>query len=197
MSRDDVKRGRTMEQRLGVRWPGLAQRMTAGAMRLRVGSRLRRALLNRAARAGFEAWSRGDLDAATFLDDPEIETHIEQTEGIPVGFDEVYHGVEGHSRVMEIWNEAWKTWRGDVADVIEVGKDGVLAYSHQFGEGYASGVELEMWGAGLYLFRRGKLVHLRARWDVNRDRLLETFSAELAAAAPNQQTVRSGSSSSQ
>ncbi len=176
MPKGEVKRGRTMQQRLGVRWPGLAQRMTASVMRRPVGSRLRRIMLLRAARDGFDAWTRGDLDAASFLDDPALETRVEQSSEIPVGFDPVYHGAEGHCRVMEIWDEAWKSWRGGVTDVFEVGQDQILGVSQMFAEGFASGVELEAWGAGLYTFRHGKLVRLEARWDVDRDRLLEAFA---------------------
>jgi hypothetical protein len=65
-----------------------------------------------------------------------------------------------------------------VTDVFEVGQDQILGVSHMFAEGFASGVQLEAWGAGLYTFRRGKLVHLEAKWDVDRDRLLEAFTRQ-------------------
>src|SRR5436309_3459385 len=51
----DTTGGRTVEHRIAVRWPGLAHLTTASVLRLPRGSRLRRAMLERSARAGYEA----------------------------------------------------------------------------------------------------------------------------------------------
>jgi hypothetical protein len=95
--------GRSVEQRIAVRWPELAHLTIASVLRLRRGSRLRRALLERTARAGYEAWNRGDLEPARAYADPEIEVHMAEGSDSPVGLDDVYYGPDGYCRAMEEW----------------------------------------------------------------------------------------------
>jgi hypothetical protein len=78
---DSVKRGRTPDQRVAVRFPPLAHAVAASVLRLPPGSRLRRSLVVRTARAGFEAWVRGDYDFLTATADPKVEVHLEQASG--------------------------------------------------------------------------------------------------------------------
>lgn len=69
-------RGRTIEQRIAVRWPGLAALTGASFSRLPIGSRLRRAFLERTVRGGYEAWNRDDMEATRAYADPEVEGKI-------------------------------------------------------------------------------------------------------------------------
>ncbi len=69
---------------------------------------------------------RGDFELVPHVDDPEVETHITQGSGTPIGFDTVYYGPEGHCRTMEIWNEAWRNWRGEIQELIEEGRDRIV-----------------------------------------------------------------------
>src|SRR5215210_2867450 len=103
-----MKQERTLAERVGLRWPNMAQRTNRWVPRLSPGSRVRSAMLRRAARIGFEAWNRGDLALVAYLDDLEVETHPAQESGVALGLDPVYYGPEGHSRAMELWNEAWR-----------------------------------------------------------------------------------------
>jgi ketosteroid isomerase-like protein len=170
-----------------VRWPGLAQVTTASVLRLPRGSRLRRTLLERAAHAAYEAWNRDDLELARAAADPEIEVHLEQAGDSPVGLDDVYHGPNGYCRSMKEWSAAWRSWRVEVEDVVEVAPNKVLLTGHHIGEGLASGAEIERWGAALYTFRRGKILRVDAFLFSDKDSVSEAVGSildgDLAAGA--------------
>ena len=161
-----------MTERAGLRWPSLLPRTAQAMLRLPQGSRVRKAMLRRAAQAAFHAWMRGDFDLVQYIDDPEIETHVVQRSGTPIGFDTVYYGPEGHCRTMEIWNEAWRGWRGEIDEVIEEERDRVLIVARVYAEGSASGIELDEWGAVRYTFREGRIVRVDAAFDPDRARAL-------------------------
>jgi ketosteroid isomerase-like protein len=169
--------GRTVEQRIATRWPGLAQRTTASVLRLPRGSRLRHSLLERSARAGYEAWNRVDLEPARAYADPEIEVRPAQGTASPVGMDDVYYGPDGYCRAMEEWAGAWRNWRVEVEDVIEVAANKVLVTARHTGEGRSSGAELEQWGAVLYTFRRGKILRVDGYLFSDRDSVSELVSS--------------------
>jgi ketosteroid isomerase-like protein len=169
MSQDSTTRGRPVEQRIGVRWPGLYHLVGTPIMRLPRGSRLRRALLERSVQAGYEAWNRDDMEAARSFADPEVEVYVAQEADLPVGLDEVYHGPDGYCQAMEEWAEAWRNWGVEVEDVIEVAQDKFLVAGRHFGEGRASGVKLEQWSAALYTIRRGKILRVDMFFLADRD----------------------------
>jgi ketosteroid isomerase-like protein len=170
--------GRTLDQRIAVRWPAVAQRATASILRLPRGSRLRRTLLERAARAGYEAWNRADLEPARASADAEIEVHFRHGgPHPPVGMDDVYYGPDGYCRSMEEWAGAWRNWRVDVEDVVEVAPDQVLITARHIGEGQASGARIEQWGAVLYTFRRGRIVRVDAHLFADRESVSEAFKS--------------------
>ena len=169
MSQESTKRGRAVEHRIGVRWPGLGPRALGAFLRLPRGSRLRRAFLERNARTGYEVWNRVDMEAARAFADPEVEVYVAQEADLPVGLDEVYHGPDGYCQAMEEWAEAWRNWRVEVEDVIEVAQDKFLVAGRHFGEGRASGVKLEQWSAALYTIRRGKILRVDMFFLADRD----------------------------
>lgn len=136
---------------------------------------MRRAMLRRAARTAFDAWMRGDFELVPYVDHPEVETRVTQGSGTPIGFDSVYYGPEGHCRTMEIWNEAWRNWRGEIEEVIEEGRDRVLFIARVYAEGAASGIELNEWGAVRYTFREGRILRVDAAFDRDRDRALDAL----------------------
>jgi hypothetical protein len=153
--------GRTAAERIAVRRPGLAHVITASVLRLPRGSRLRRTLLERAACAAYEAWNRDDYQhAARAIADAEIEVHLEQGVELPVGLNEVYYGRDGYCQAMGDWVASWRNWHVEIEDVIELAPNKVLITARHIGEGLASGVEIEQWGAALYTFRRGKILRV-------------------------------------
>ena len=129
-------------------------------------------MLLRAARIAFDAWNRGDFVLVPYIDDPEVETHVMSESGPAVGFDSVYYGPEGHCRSMEIWNEAWRTWRSEIQELIEEGRDRIVVIARVYGEGSASGIKLGGWGAVRYTFREGRILRVDAAFDLDRDRAL-------------------------
>lgn len=78
----------------------------------------------------------------------------------PVGLNDAYYGPDGYCRAMEEWAEAWRDWRVEVEDVVEVAQDKFLVTGRHFGEGLASGAKLEQWSAAMYR---------KTRWPRSRD----------------------------
>ena len=132
-------------------------------------------MLRRAAQIAFEAWNRGDFALVPYIDDPEVQTHVTQGSGVPVGFDSVYYGPEGHCRSMEIWNEAFPKWDAEIEEVIEEGRDRILIIARVHAEGSASGIKLDEWGAVRYTFREGRILRVDGAFDADRSRTLEAL----------------------
>ena len=174
MSQENTMDRLTTGQRIAVRWPGLMHLTTTSVLRLPRGSRLRRSLLERAAQAAYEAWS-GDKfrELAKAAADPEVEVYVAQGAERPVGIDDVYYGPDGYCRAMEEWNAAWRSWRAEIEDVVEVAPNKVLITARHIGEGLASGAMIEGWGAVLYTFRRGKILRVEGYVVGDRDSVSE------------------------
>jgi ketosteroid isomerase-like protein len=172
---------RTIPERAGVRWPAMAPRTMRWVLRLQAGSRVRKAMLERFARTAFLSWNRGDYALVPILDDPEVEAHFTVRDRMAVGTDDVYYGPDGHCRAMQEWNEAWREWDAEIDDVIEEGRDRVLVVARLYGEGAASGIRLDDWGAVRYTFREGRILRIDGAIDADRDRVLYTLGATEAA----------------
>jgi ketosteroid isomerase-like protein len=172
---------RTITERVGVRWPSMAPRTMQWALRLRPGSRVRKAMLERFARTAFLSWNRGDYALVPFLDHPEVESHFTVRDQMAVGTDNVYYGPDGHCRAMQEWNEAWREWDADIDEVIEEGRDQVLIVARLYGEGAASGITLDDWGAVRYTFREGRILRIDGAIDADRNRVLNALGATEAA----------------
>jgi ketosteroid isomerase-like protein len=157
------KGGRSAAHRIAVRWPGLAHLTTASVLSLPVGLRLRRTLLERAARAAYELWNSDNFrDVAKAAADPDIEVHLEEGADLPVGLEEIYYGPDGYCQAMADWADSWRSWRIEIEDVVEVAQDKVLVVARHVGEGLASGAPIEQRGAALYTFRSGKILRVDA-----------------------------------
>ena len=174
MSREDEEE-RTIAERAALRWPAIVPRAAQSMLRLPQGSRVRNAMLRRAAQIAFEAWNRADFDLVPHIDDPEVETHITQGARTPVGLDAVYYGPEGHCRSMEVWNDAWRSWNAEIEELIEEGRNRVVVVAQIHVEGSASGVTLDEWGAVRYTFREGQIVRVDAAFEPDRERALDAI----------------------
>jgi ketosteroid isomerase-like protein len=146
----------------------------ASFSRLPMGSRLRRAFLERTVRGGYEAWNRDDMEAARAYADPEVEVYVAQGSDLPVGLNEAYYGPDGYCRAMEEWAEAWRNWRVEVENVVEVAQDKFLVTGRHFGEGLASGAKLEQWSAAMYTIRQGKIIRVDMFFLADKDSVSET-----------------------
>jgi hypothetical protein len=76
---------------------------------------------------------------------------------------------------MEIWNEAWRNWRGEIDEVIEEERNRVMIIARIYAEGSASGIKLDEWGAVRYTFREGRIVRVDAAFDPDRGRALDSL----------------------
>jgi ketosteroid isomerase-like protein len=178
MSEEDrIKSRRTIEERVWVHWPSMARRTMRRVLRLPPGSRVRRAMLRRAARIIFLSWNRGDFALVPSIDDPEVETRLTVGSNVVMGVDPVYYGPEGHCRVMEDWNEAWQEWDAEIEEIIEEGRDQVLFIARVSGVGAASGIKVDEWSAARYTFREGRILRIEGALHSEKERALKALAA--------------------
>jgi ketosteroid isomerase-like protein len=95
-----------------------------------------------------------------------------------VGLDEIYHGPDGYCESMEQWAQSFRNWRAEVDEVIEEAPDRILIIARHSGEGTASGVKLEQWGAVRYTVRHGRIVRVDAFFGPDRDGAVEASSVQ-------------------
>src|SRR4029453_3029762 len=97
--------GRTLDQRLLLRFPRLTAAYVRLIGRLSANSRLRQAAIGRGVRLGVEAYNRRDLEAAVVGWDPGFEYHPGR-EWVEDGLVEpCYRGLEGYRRYAEVADE--------------------------------------------------------------------------------------------
>jgi ketosteroid isomerase-like protein len=135
-------------------------------------------MLQRFARAAFQAWNRGDFrESVPNIDDPGVETHVPQGARALIGLDAIYYGPEGHCRAMEDWNDAWQAWDADIQDVIDEAPNRVVIVARVHGVGAASGIDVNEWMAVRYTFREGRILRVDGAFDSTRERLFEALDA--------------------
>jgi ketosteroid isomerase-like protein len=98
------------------------------------------------ARAGFEAFNRGDVEGVLELLAPDVEVHSVAE----VGEEGTYHGHQGYIEWTTIWLDAWSEFHIELLEIEVVDDENVLVHSRQRGRGKGSGVEVEQ--NGIYLF---------------------------------------------
>jgi ketosteroid isomerase-like protein len=107
-------------------------------------------------RALYEAWQRGDYEAAFELIDGEIEWF-----GPPdVSNSGVARGHEGMSRSLATWVGTWDDYHFELRHLIDCGDD-VLAEGWHHGRGRSSGVEVAEDIFSVWTLRAGKVVRQR------------------------------------
>ena len=90
-----------------------------------------------AARRGFEAYNRGDLDTVIEMLSPDFV--VESVVG-NVG---TYHGRQGFLDFSVPWEEVWEEFRSDISEIEPVGDDHVLIHADQLARG-RDGIEVTM-----------------------------------------------------
>jgi hypothetical protein len=83
---------------------------------------------------------------------------------------------------MEVWNEAWREWDGEIDEVIEERRDRALIVARIWAEGAASGIKLGAWGTVRYTFRDERIVRVDPAFGPDRDRALDALGSLEAAA---------------
>jgi ketosteroid isomerase-like protein len=107
-------------------------------------------------RRSFEAFQRGDYEAAVEALDPGIEYDLTH---FPDG--QIYLGHDGVREAFRIWLGTWEDYRQVLDELIDLVGDEVLAVVREFGRGKGSGIEVERPTAGVWTMRDGKAVRIR------------------------------------
>jgi ketosteroid isomerase-like protein len=134
-----LRRRRTIDEHLLVRWPWLYVRLARAFERMPPRSRIRRALLRRGVHSAWGAWSRGDLDLVLTRYAPDAVLDAVPNM-IAAGMPPTYEGHEGIRRLAADWREAWEEMSVVPLEVLDFG-DCVLTYAR--GRVQARGLDIE------------------------------------------------------
>lgn len=159
--------GRTLDQRLSLRFPGLV-RATGGLLgRLPPRSRLRQAFLWRGVQVGLEAFNRRDFAAALAAGNyaPDFEYHPPR-EFVAAGFAEPsYRGPAGYLKFMSTWSEVFGTdLRMDPVELIDLG-DRVVMLADVPARAQASGIPVLVTFAAVWVVEKGTVIRLEGYGD--------------------------------
>ena len=161
-----------MDERILVRFPGIARQLLGAWAQLPTESRLRRVLLMRVMRQGYAALNRRDFGVVRTALDPDIELHRAQV------FLDVSGTFHGHDGYLEVWRRAFESFedlRFEPEELLDLG-DRLLVTSNLIGHGTGSGVAISQRLFQLFTLRRGLVV----RQDDFQDRAEAMHAAEVA-----------------
>ena len=105
-------------------------------------------------RASYDAYLRGDLEAALLAIDPAIEIHDHD---IPDARE--YRGLDGMFAWQADWERSWESWRWDPEDYIDAGEQ-VVAILRVYAKGRGSGVDVERVDGAVWTLSAGKCVRM-------------------------------------
>jgi ketosteroid isomerase-like protein len=177
MSRE--ARPRSLDERLLIRSPALTRAFGYAWSRLPPKSRLRRAVVARITRLGYEAANRRDFDVVLAFFHPDYELHFDES---PIGGfvpPDLVGAHRGHEAFLRVWKEAVQAFelRIEHDEVIDFG-DRLLACGRQMGQGAASGIEVDQPVFQLFTLRRGLVI--REEDFADRDKALAAASRRVA-----------------
>jgi len=157
--------GRTLDERILLRFPWFADAVAQLLSKLPPRSRLRRAALGRAVKLGSEAYNRRDLDALLLGYHQDLE-YFPGREWVKAGLAEpCYRGHDGYRRYVAATSEVW----GDEnyimpSELIDLGDRFVLLATVPM-RGQASGVSLTQAFAYIGVLKDGKIIRLQEFYD--------------------------------
>jgi ketosteroid isomerase-like protein len=153
-----IRRRRTLDEQLLVRFPALARMLGLAWQALPVGSRLRRAILLRIAAQVSGAVVRRDFDSLLAPFDPEFEYRVLGAGGL-IAPDQLgtYRGHEGYREVWRLWLEASEDVRLQPEELIDLG-DRLVSVTRVTGHGTRSGVPINQQVGQVFTFERGLVV---------------------------------------
>jgi ketosteroid isomerase-like protein len=162
---------RPLEDRILVRLPFLADRAASRLAHLPPGSSLRRRLILRALRHGFDAVSRNDPEVVLLGYEPDVEIFSFGAAGL--GLAERYSGHQGWLDFVSDITENFADPRYTVNRVLDAG-DRWVAEVEFLGQGQTSGATVgNNWGT-VYLFSpRGKIQRQDVFWQDGWEQALE------------------------
>jgi ketosteroid isomerase-like protein len=155
---------RRLEERAGLRFPGIRAILLQSAWRLPLRSRLRQALLRRVVQAGLEAVNRADFEVAFAVYDPEVEL-ISDPRLTALGFERVYRGREERIRFQERWTAEWGDFQFAPEELIDLGEGRLFASGRIVGSGLSSGAGFDGDWACLWTISAGRVVREQFFFD--------------------------------
>jgi ketosteroid isomerase-like protein len=111
-------------------------------------------------RGMYEAFSRGDAEAALSYFDPKVVMDASHRVDGRIG-----HGRQEMTAILAEWLGTWDEWREEVEETRDLGDDRVLVISTQRGVGKGSGIQWKNRFAMLYEIHGGKIT----RWTIYDD----------------------------
>jgi ketosteroid isomerase-like protein len=154
--------GRTLDDRLRASAPKASSSLAATVLRaLPAGSRIRKAALTRAVRAGFAAIGRRDYDLWRLAYDPGVEFHARGT-WRSLGLPEVTRGVNNVWGIFDFMREAFGDLRLEPREIVDAGGSSFATRVALIGTGHGSGIETrqEVWY--VYRLAGGRIVSQHA-----------------------------------
>jgi ketosteroid isomerase-like protein len=145
---------RRLEERLALRFPRLFNSFFRALWQLPK-SRLRRALIRRLVRIGWEAFNRGDLEVAFLPYDPDCQSTFPSemvTIGLEPGTFDRDERVRFQQRVIDEWDE----FRFEPSELIEFG-DRLMSIGRMRMRGLSSGVPVDTEWAAIFTIFDGRV----------------------------------------
>ena len=133
--------GRTLDQRLALRFPRLAPASARMFGRLPPTSRIRQALLSRTIRLNADAFNRRDFKALLLSYHPEAEFRAPRILAESNILQPSYRGYAGFVEFFREWLSAWGDYRMRPLEFIDLG-DRVVVFDEIVGRGAGSGALL-------------------------------------------------------
>jgi SnoaL-like domain len=159
--------GRTLEQRIAMRFPWFANLWLRLMARLSPGSRLRQALMLRGVQGVLEALNRGDLEVALLTYNREVEFQQPPGSGNQgeLGFRSSYRGHEGFHEFQRDWLGDWAEFRYEPGELIDLG-DRFVVLLEMTARGEASGASITESLAAVATFdQQGKIIREQRFFD--------------------------------
>jgi uncharacterized protein len=107
-------------------------------------------------RGTFEAWNRGDYEAAGAAYDPEVEVEMR----LGADLDGTYRGFDELARMLRGFWETFGEFRSEPTDFATSGDEVVATLNHR-GRGETSGAEVQMTNWQVFTVRDGRIVRYR------------------------------------
>jgi ketosteroid isomerase-like protein len=148
---------RTLDERLGLRFPGLLRSSGKALLRLPPRSRLRQTLLARAITRAYAAANRRDFGLILAANDPRSYEYHPSADYLPPDMDTVYYGHDGYRRFWRQWLDAFEDIRWDPEELVDFGAK-ALVTTRQSGHGSGSGVAVSQPVFQVFTFRAGLVI---------------------------------------
>ena len=146
---------RRLEERLAVRYPRLFDSFLRATWRL-PRSRLRRALIHRLVRIGWEAFNREDLEVAFLPYHPNCQS-IFPSEMATIGLEPGTYDRDERVRFQKRVIDEWEEMRFEPSELIDFG-DRLMSIGRMRFRGLDSGVPVETQWAAMFTMPNGRVI---------------------------------------